>query len=94
MAFSQVIENAQDELTGLLGPWASAPVTEDFTFRVELEFGLHGVATKSGVDFGLGSMVPEVSERYCGVGLDWVAHWVADSVLYYLQLMGMPEGWR
>jgi hypothetical protein len=84
MRCSQVIGNIQEETSDLLGPWASAPVPEDYTFGVELEFALHGKTTEQGLDFGFRSMVHESREP----------GWVRESVLTYLQLMGLPEKWR
>jgi hypothetical protein len=81
---SQVIDNTQEEVSSLLGPWASAPISEDYTFGVEPEFALHGVETKTGLQFGPRSMVPGCTEP----GL------AKEDLLAYLQLMGVPQGWR
>jgi hypothetical protein len=33
----------EDEAADLLGPWASVPISDDYTFGIEIEFAFHGV---------------------------------------------------
>jgi hypothetical protein len=69
-------------MSSLLGPWATAPISEDFTFGVELEFALHGVQTKAGVRFAHSSTASRSGSQ---------DH---SNIQSYLRKMGVKEGWR
>jgi hypothetical protein len=72
------------EKSSLLGPWACAPISEDYTFGVEIEFVLHGSPYKGGVRFTHSNRVWESSSPKP----------VYDSLMDHLMEMGISEGWR
>jgi hypothetical protein len=71
-------------MESLLGPWASAPVPEGYTFGVEIEFALHGEESKRGVCLPYSTAAWE--KLACPA--------VGDSLRDYLQRMGMSDDWR
>jgi hypothetical protein len=74
----------QDDI--LLGPWASAPISEDFTFGLELELVLSCCArSPKGAVWMAHSIWLYSSMR---------GPHASASIMDYLLRMGISEGWR
>jgi hypothetical protein len=68
----------------LLGRWASAPISEDYTYGVEIEFALHAIQAENGVRLPYSTTVWE----------SLLCEGIHDSLMDYLCKMGMGEDWR